>query len=660
MKSIKSKITLSIVLVACCSLLLLGLVNMVITYQNTISNLESQLGDIISIASERVEWEIQAFKNLSSEAGGIAKLSDPNVSVEEKKEILAMKAQVYNCQRGNLIDADGQGIDGNTYSDREYFQEAMKGNVSVSEPLVSKITGKITIIVGAPLWKDGIVGSEPVGCVYFVPNEEFLNDIMRSIDISESCRAYMLDKEGNTIADHDSETVKNGENIIEASADDDSLVKLADVHKDMIAGNSGISKFSADSGTNTVIGYAPVNGTDGWSLAVSVLSSDYLDPMIKACIVGVISIVAALIAAIWVAFMVGGRIGTPVRLCTERLKGIAEGDLTTPAPTVKNNDETKILSETTGVIISDLGRIISDTDRVLMEMSEGNFLVNSECPEVYNGDYSGLHTSMENINHRLSDTLNKINVAADQVSTGADQVADGAQALSLGATTQASSIEELAATMGDMSAHIAKNSERCDSARAGMKNAADGMNAANERMHTLMGAMDNINAASDKIGNIIKTIEDIAFQTNILALNAAVEAARAGEAGKGFAVVADEVRNLAGKSAEAAGETTKLIEDSILAVRNGNAVAAETAELMNKAAEASEDVRAIVESIAEAGRIQSDEAYQIVQSIDQISQVTQTNSATAEESAAASEELSGQANMLKELISAFKLRELRY
>lgn len=429
--------------------------------------------------------------------------------------------------------------------------------------------------------------------------------------------------------------------------------------KDMIAGNSGITKFSTD-GTNTVIGYAPVNGTDGWSLAVSVRSSDFLDPMFKACIVGVIAIVVALIAAIWVAFMVGGRIGTPVRLCTERLKSIAEGDLTTPAPTVKNNDETKLLSEATGIIISDLNKIISDTDNILLEMSEGNFLVDSDCPEVYNGDYSGLYSSIGNINHRLSDTLNRINIAADQVSVGADQVADGAQALSLGATTQASSIEELAATMGDMSAHIAKNSERCDDAKAGMKTAADGMIAANERMQTLMGAMYNINAASDKIGSIIKTIEDIAFQTNILALNAAVEAARAGSAGKGFAVVADEVRNLAGKSAEAAGETTKLIQESILAVQNGNAVAAETAELMNKAADASENVRIIVDSIAEAGRIQSDEASQIVQSIDMISEVTQTNSATAEQSAAASEELSGQANMLKELISTFKLREMIY
>lgn len=659
MKSIKSKITVSIVLVLVISLMMLGFINLTLTYGNTMQSIETDLGTIVQVASERVEWEIQAFKNLSSEAGGIAALSDPNVSVEEKKEILAMKAQVYNCQRGNLIDANGQGIDGNTYSDREYFVEAMKGNVSVSEPLVSKITGKITIIVGAPLWKDGIVGSEPVGCVYFVPNEEFLNDIMRSIKISDSCRSYMIDKEGNTIADLDGETILNGENITEAAAEDKSLAALSDIHEKMISGETGFDVYSGDGG-RMLIAFAPVGGTDGWSLAISANSKDFTGQMIKTLIICGIVIAAAAAASVIVAFAVGGRIGTPIRLCTERLKKIAEGDLTTPAPIVHNNDETGVLSKTTDVIISDLNKIISDTDHVLMEMSEGNFIVNSECPEVYNGDYSGLHTSMENINHRLSDTLNKINVAADQVSTGADQVADGAQALSLGATTQASSIEELAATMGDMSAHIAKNSERCDSARAGMKNAADGMNAANERMHTLIDAMENINTASDKIGNIIKTIEDIAFQTNILALNAAVEAARAGEAGKGFAVVADEVRNLAGKSAEAAGETTKLIEDSILAVRNGNAVAAETAELMNKAAEASEDVRAIVESIAEAGRIQSDEAYQIVQSIDQISQVTQTNSATAEESAAASEELSGQANMLKELISAFKLRELRY
>ena len=247
--------------------------------------------------------------------------------------------------------------------------------------------------------------------------------------------------------------------------------------------------------------------------------------------------------------------------------------------------------------------------------------------------------------------------SSDQVDAGAKQVADSSTALSQGATEQASSVEELSASMEEITSQTTQNAENAQKTNTLAVNIQKDANSGNAQMTEMLRAMDDINVSSQSINKIIKVIEDIAFQTNILALNAAVEAARAGSAGKGFAVVAEEVRNLAGKSAQAAKETTELIETSIKKVDAGTNIAKETASALGKIVEGVSQAGELVGAIASASNEQAAALEQINQGIMQISQVVQSNAASAEESAAASEELSAQADSLKDYVSVFKLNE---
>lgn len=366
-------------------------------------------------------------------------------------------------------------------------------------------------------------------------------------------------------------------------------------------------------------------------------------------------ILIATILAILLAWLVARSISRPVKACAERLVLLSEGDLHTMVPDATSKDETGImlnaLKMTTDYIIA----IIGDIDQGLGEMAKGNL---TAAPAIeYKGDFTSISDSSGLIMASLNSTLGQINQASDQVSNGSDQVSSGAQALSQGATEQASSVEELAAAIAEISTQIKQNSDNAQAANGLSNEAGTGATESNKQMQELIVAMDNISSKSNEIGKIIKTIDDIAFQTNILALNAAVEAARAGAAGKGFAVVADEVRNLAQKSAEAAKDTTALIEDTVAAVGNGTKIADETAKSLQKVVEKIVMVGDKIDQIAKASEEQSAASVQVTSGVEQISSVVQTNSATAEESAAASEELSGQAQMLKDLVGKFKLKD---
>lgn len=372
----------------------------------------------------------------------------------------------------------------------------------------------------------------------------------------------------------------------------------------------------------------------------------------QSIIILIVLFAACLVLSVLVLLSVLSRISAPISILLKAADRLAEGDLEAEIAFHSKN-EFGALADRFRNMQDRLKHIIYDIDRMLDCMGKGDFTLS--CGADYMGDFSSIRESLDRICRSLSSELGKINISAQEVSSGANEVAGGAQALAQGATEQASSVEELAATIAEISQRIENTAKHTLDAKDNMHTAEQQTQNSMNEMEKMTGAMAEINDRASKIGAIIKTIEDIAFQTNILALNAAVEAARAGSAGKGFAVVADEVRNLAGKSSEAAKSTTELIMGTVESVNNGTAVAKRASASLLQVVSTSEKIGMIVERISEDSSSEAEAVRQVATGIDQISAVVQNNSATAEESAAASEELSGQSQILKQVAGRFRL-----
>ena len=651
MKSIRKKITVCLIATVLIALFAVGTSSIFLNYRSTVATVEQMMSQTAVLAAERIEQELTAYKNVAMDTGLLTQLANTFVSVEEKRAIIDERIRLHGFQRGNIIDANGISIfDGNDYSDREYVKQAMQGKVFVSEPLVSKITGELSIMVAAPLYSGR---GEIAGVVYFVPPETFLNDIVSSIKIGENCRAYMINKEGDTIADITLDTITT-QNVEREARSDKSLKSRAALHEAMRQGENGFGSIQAEDGPR-FLAYAPVGGTDGWSVAVASPKSNFLADTYFGMLINVMVILVSILASIVVALKLSSNISVPMRACAERMKLLVEGDLDSPVPQATGQDETAELTRSTADMVRGLNTIIGDIGFLLTEMAGQIFDIQSSHRDAYVGGFQSILGSMRTLKVSLSDTIRQIDSAAGQVSSASSQVSMGAQTLSQGSMEQASSVEQLAATITDISGSARQTASAAEEARQMVERAGARLGTSVEYVKELNQAMEKISSSSEKISKIIATIEDIAFQTNILALNAAVEAARAGAAGKGFAVVADEVRNLASKSDEAAKATKELIESSITAVSEGGQAVNRVTDSLEQTNVIAGGVVGKMDLVVEAVDSQTQAIAQVTEGVDQISAVVQTNSATAQESAAASEELSAEAESLKLLVGQFTL-----
>lgn len=528
------------------------------------------------------------------------------------------------------------------FSTREWYTRAQQGKqTTITSAYVDVGTQQMVITVVGPVLENG----QMVGVVGVDVGMDELKNTLNGMAIGDTGYITLYDSADMILYHPDSSMV--GTTVQEA--------QYSESIESALLNNENVEGVEYTRQGNHYYGSTVSLGDTGYQVLGILPAAEYEGRVSETVRVVIIGFVGCAVLLSVIVLLLAISIIRPLKRLTVVAERLADGELNVEY-TVKGRDEVAQLGQSTMHIVDRLKTYIdyiNEISAVLAQMGEGNLIF--QIHHDYRGEFAKLKESMLAIQSSLTDTISGIAQSAAQVNMGADQISSGAQALAQGATEQASSVQELSDAVQTLNNKVAEGANKAGEVIVQLNRVKDQVDASNGQMQDMLQAMQDISRHSNDISKIIKTIDDIAFQTNILALNAAVEAARAGAAGKGFAVVADEVRNLAGKSATAAKETNELIAQSVAAVQQGEGIARTTAETLEVAATDAGQVVAVIDKVVEDYQDQASRLKEISIGVDQISEVVQTNSATAEQSAAASEELSGQAQMLKGMISHFKL-----
>lgn len=593
------------------------------------------------------------FENLFEKTAPGTKITSATGFAEVKKTMDNVKQSdpdnivvswVADIDSSQLTQSDGYttGADW-VVTERPWYKEMMqKQKLIITEPYQDTQTKDTIVSVVAPVYETGTKKLLGVTGIDF--SLSGLHKMVQGYKLGKS-GFYILATEGGSLIYHPDQSLNN-KNVSESKMSQniiDAITKRT----------AGAITYSAMNHTN--YGYIASVGNTGWTITTGMPEQEMNETYESNKNVLVLFFVLALFILLFLINLVSVSIIKPLKKLTGSAQQIADGNLDVLME-IKSKDETGLVSKALSKTVDRLSKYIDyieEISSVLNQIAMGD--LNFELKNDYTGEFSKIKDSLMNIRTTLSKTIADISASAEQVAVGSTEVSNASQALAQGATEQASSIEELSATITDIAERTNHNASNAAEASQLAGEAFSEVENGNEKVRNLVSAMSDISNSSSEISKIIKTIEDIAFQTNILALNAAVEAARAGAAGKGFAVVADEVRNLAGKSAEAAKNTTALIENSVSSVENGTAAAGEAEQALQKIIEKVSKASELIEEISAATNEQATSINQVTLGLDQVSAVVQTNSATSEESAASSEVLNQQAQTLKTLVGRFKV-----